>query len=107
MPRDAPASAQAQVAASGAHLYLVDGLIDDAGALVAALKAERGWFDVATLKEPYRVEGKKIMGFELAEQLDWHLPDAIVYPAGAAPASWACGRCLRNWRHSAGLDQPA
>jgi threonine synthase len=82
MPRDAPTSAQAQVAASGAHLYLVNGLIDDAGALVAALKEERGWFDVATLKEPYRVEGKKTMGFELAEQLDWHLPDAIIYPAG-------------------------
>lgn len=82
MPEDAPESARAQVAISLADLYLVKGLINDAGALVAALKEERGWFDVATLKEPYRAEGKKTMGFELAEQLDWRLPDAIIYPAG-------------------------
>ncbi len=82
MPVDAPESAKVQVAASGANLYLVRGLINDAGALVAALKEERGWFDVATLREPYRAEGKKTMGFELAEQLGWRLPDAIIYPAG-------------------------
>ncbi|HEU5367344.1 MAG TPA: threonine synthase [Ktedonobacterales bacterium] len=82
MPVDAPESAKVQVAASGADLYLVQGLINDAGAMVAALKEERGWFDVATLKEPYRAEGKKTMGFELAEQLGWRLPDAIIYPAG-------------------------
>ncbi|HEY7357983.1 MAG TPA: threonine synthase [Ktedonobacterales bacterium] len=82
MPVDAPESAKVQVAASGADLYLVQGLINDAGAMVAALKDERGWFDVATLKEPYRAEGKKTMGFELAEQLGWRLPDAIIYPAG-------------------------
>jgi threonine synthase len=82
MPEDAPESAKVQVAVSGANLYLVQGLINDAGAMVAALKEERGWFDVATLKEPYRAEGKKTMGFELAEQLGWRLPDAILYPAG-------------------------
>jgi len=82
MPEDAPESAMVQVAVSGAKLYLVKGLINDAGAMVAALKEERGWFDVATLKEPYRAEGKKTMGFELAEQLGWRLPDAILYPAG-------------------------
>ncbi len=82
MPVDAPESAKVQVAASGADLYLVQGLINDAGAMVAALKDDRDWFDVATLKEPYRAEGKKTMGFELAEQLGWRLPDAIVYPAG-------------------------
>ncbi|HEY7350044.1 MAG TPA: threonine synthase [Ktedonobacterales bacterium] len=82
MPADAPESAKVQVAASGANLYLVQGLINDAGAMVAALKEERGWFDVATLKEPYRAEGKKTMGFELAEQLGWRLPAAIIYPAG-------------------------
>ena len=82
MPEDAPESAKAQVAASLADLYLVRGLINDAGAMVAAVKEERGWFDVATLKEPYRAEGKKTMGFELAEQLGWRLPDAIIYPAG-------------------------
>lgn len=82
MPEDAQESAKVQVEALGAQLYLVKGLINDAGALVAALKEERGWFDVATLKEPYRVEGKKTMGYELAEQLGWRLPDAIIYPAG-------------------------
>ncbi len=82
MPEDAPESAKVQVAVSGTNLYLVKGLINDAGAMVAALKEERGWFDVATLKEPYRVEGKKTMGFELAEQLGWRLPDAVIYPAG-------------------------
>ncbi len=82
MPEDAQESTRVQVAASGAQLYLIKGLINDAGALVATLKAERGWFDVATLKEPYRAEGKKTMGYELAEQLGWHLPDAIIYPAG-------------------------
>lgn len=82
MPQDAPESAKVQVAVSGANLYLVQGLINDAGAMVAALKEERGWFDVATLKEPYRAEGKKTMGFELAEQLGWRLPDAVIYPAG-------------------------
>jgi threonine synthase len=82
MPADAPESAKAQVVVSLADLYLVQGLINDAGAMVAALKEERGWFDVATLKEPYRAEGKKTMGFELAEQLGWRLPDAIIYPAG-------------------------
>lgn len=82
MPEDAPESAKVEVAVSGANLYLVKGLINDAGAMVAALKEERGWFDVATLKEPYRAEGKKTMGFELAEQLGWRLPNAIIYPAG-------------------------
>src|SRR5579871_6871548 len=82
IPADAPESAKAQVAVSGADLYLVKGLINDAGAIVAAVKEERGWFDVATLREPYRAEGKKTMGLELAEQLGWRLPDAIIYPAG-------------------------
>ncbi len=82
MPQDAQESARVQVAVSGAALYLIQGLINDAGAIVAALKEARGWFDVATLKEPYRAEGKKTMGYELAEQLGWRLPDAILYPAG-------------------------
>jgi len=61
---------------------MVDGLISDCGKIVAARKEEEGWFDVSTLKEPYRVEGKKTMGYELAEQLDWKLPDVIIYPTG-------------------------
>ena len=61
---------------------LVDGLIDDCGKLVAAEAKEKGWHDVSTLKEPYRVEGKKSMGYELAEEFGWELPDVIVYPTG-------------------------
>ena len=66
----------------GAHLTLVDGLITDAGRAAAEQGAPLGWYDVSTLKEPYRLEGKKTMGYELAEQLEWRLPDWIVYPTG-------------------------
>lgn len=71
-----------EVRAMGGRLVLVEGLIDDCGKVSAALASEIGAFDVSTLKEPYRVEGKKTMGFELAEQRDWRLPDVIVYPTG-------------------------
>jgi threonine synthase len=67
---------------AGAQVELVDGLITDAGRIVAEHKEQEGWFDVSTLKEPYRVEGKKTIGFELAEQLGWRLPDVIIYPTG-------------------------
>ena len=66
----------------GARVTLVDGLITDCGRMVAEGRDREGWFDVSTLKEPYRIEGKKTMGYELAEQLDWQLPDVIVYPTG-------------------------
>lgn len=66
----------------GADVYRVNGLIDDCGAIVAGGKDDVGWFDVSTLKEPYRIEGKKTMGLELAEQLGWELPDVILYPTG-------------------------
>ena len=66
----------------GAHVETVDGLITDAGRICAGLAKEHGWYECATLKEPYRVEGKKTMGYEIAEQLDWKLPDAILYPTG-------------------------
>ncbi len=82
MPRDAPAANQTEVRAFGADLILVDGSISEAGKLAATLSKERGWFDVSTFKEPYRVEGKKTMGFELAEQFNWDLPDVILYPTG-------------------------
>src|SRR5207248_4754356 len=67
---------------TGAHVTLIDGLITDCGRIVGERKAAEGWFDVSTLKEPYRVEGKKTMGYELAEQLNWELPDVILYPTG-------------------------
>jgi threonine synthase len=81
MPTDAPEVTRRECAAVGARLYLVDGLIADAGALAAQAR-ERGWFVAATLTEPYRVEGKKTMGLEIAEQLGWRAPDVIVYPTG-------------------------
>ncbi len=82
MPQDAPAVMQAECVAYGARVLLVDGLINDAGAVIREGAARFGWFDVSTLKEPYRAEGKKTLGLELAEQLGWSLPDAIVYPTG-------------------------
>ena len=82
MPADAPAVNQVEVLVTGADLVLLDGLISDCGRLSAVIRDEVGAFDLSTLKEPYRVEGKKTMGLELAEQLDWRLPDAIVYPTG-------------------------
>ena len=82
MPQDAPPVFKAECRALGAKVYLVNGLINDAGKIVRKNGAQRGWFDVSTLKEPYRAEGKKTMGIELAEQLGWRLPDAIIYPTG-------------------------
>ena len=82
MPLDTPRPFIVECRAHGAEVELVDGLITDCGKLVAARKDAEGWFDVSTLKEPYRVEGKKTMGYELAEQCGWVLPDAILYPAG-------------------------
>lgn len=82
MPRDVPQANYIECKAFGANVTLVDGLISDCGKIVAARKDAEGWFDVSTLKEPYRIEGKKTMGYEVAEQLNWELPDAIFYPAG-------------------------
>ncbi|MBW2605855.1 MAG: threonine synthase [Deltaproteobacteria bacterium] len=82
MPEDAPPIPRGECAISGADLYLVDGLISDAGKIVSRAVKEYGWFDASTLKEPYRIEGKKTMGLEIAEQFDWKLPDVIIYPTG-------------------------
>jgi threonine synthase len=82
MPRDTPRANVVECQQTGAHVTLIDGLITDCGAEVARRKEAEGWFDVSTLKEPYRVEGKKTLGYELAEQLDWKLPDVIIYPTG-------------------------
>ncbi|HYN42748.1 MAG TPA: threonine synthase [Thermoanaerobaculia bacterium] len=82
MPRDTPKVFRIECEAYGAHVTLVDGLIDDCGRIVAQRKDAEGWFDVSTLKEPYRVEGKKTMGYEIAEQLGWKLPDVVIYPTG-------------------------
>jgi threonine synthase len=82
MPRDVPALFQVECRQLGAQVTLVDGLINDCGVKVREGVAQYGWFDVSTLKEPYRVEGKKTMGYELAEQFGWTLPDVIIYPTG-------------------------
>jgi threonine synthase len=82
MPRDVPQANYIECRAAGAHVTLVDGLISDCARIVASRKDEEGWFDVSTLKEPYRIEGKKTMGYEVAEQFRWQLPDAIFYPCG-------------------------
>ncbi|HJT67804.1 MAG TPA: threonine synthase, partial [Pyrinomonadaceae bacterium] len=82
MPRDTPRANVVECELTGAHVTLMDGLITDCGAEVGRRKEAEGWFDVSTLKEPYRVEGKKTLGYELVEQLDWKLPDVIIYPTG-------------------------
>jgi threonine synthase len=82
MPKDVPIANRLEVEAAGAKLTLVDGLISDCGRMVAERKDKEGWFDLSTLKEPFRIEGKKTMGYEVAEQMNWMLPDAILYPTG-------------------------
>jgi len=81
-PDDTPKINVREIQLQGADTYLVNGLINDCGKIVLEGRNKTGWFDVSTLKEPYRIEGKKTMGFELAEQMDWTLPDAIFYPTG-------------------------
>ena len=82
MPQDVPQANFIECKAYGARVTLVDGLISDCGRMVAERGPVEGWFDISTLKEPYRIEGKKTMGYEVAEQLGWELPDAIFYPTG-------------------------
>lgn len=82
MPKDTPFANMEESRIAGAEVVLVDGLISDAAALAGEKARAEGWFDVSTFKEPYRVEGKKVMGYELAEAFDWQLPDVIIYPTG-------------------------
>jgi threonine synthase len=82
MPRDTPRANIVECRELGAHVTLVDGLITDCGAEITRRKTKEGWFDMSTLKEPYRVEGKKTLGYEIAEQFNWQLPDSILYPTG-------------------------
>jgi threonine synthase len=97
MPAAAPAITRAQCVAAGAELYLVDGLIGDAGRRVADAVARRtGYLNVATLREPYRIEGKKTMGLEIAEQLGWRMPDVIVYPTGGGVGIIGIYKALRE-----------
>jgi threonine synthase len=96
MPEGAPLITRDECAAAGADLYLVKGLISDCGRIVAQSVSEHGWFDASTLKEPYRVEGKKTMGFEIAEQFGWEAPDVILYPTGGGVGLIGIFKALRE-----------
>ncbi len=96
MPQDAPVINRKEVAITGADLYLVNGLISDAGKIVGRAIAEYGWYDASTLKEPYRIEGKKTMGLEIMEQLDWKVPDVIIYPTGGGVGIIGIYKALRE-----------
>src|SRR5437764_6834508 len=98
-PRDAPETCIQQARLYGAEVELIPGLISDAGHVANEVSRQRGWFNVSTLREPYRIEGKKTMGFELAEQLGWQLPDAIIYPIGGGTG------IVGMWKAFAELDQ--
>lgn len=94
MPKDVPLTNRLECLIYGAEVTLVDGLIHDCARLVAERKESEGWFDMSTLKEPYRVEGKKTMGYEIAEGLGWSLPDAIVYPTGGGTGLIGMGKAF-------------
>ena len=107
MPAAAPAINRAECAVAGAELYLVDGLIGDAAEIVAAaLPGRPGYADVATLREPYRLEGKKTMGYEIAEQLGWRLPDVIVYPTGGGVGIIGIHKALDEMRELGWVTGP-
>ena len=99
MPDDTPRANVIECEQTGAHVTLMPGLITDCGAEVARRKEAEGWFDVSTLKEPYRVEGKKTLGYEVAEQFDWELPDVIIYPTGGGTG------LIGMWKAFAEMEQ--
>jgi threonine synthase len=99
MPKDVPVANFIEAKAFGANVTLVDGLISDCAKLVTEGKAKQGWFDLSTLKEPYRIEGKKTMGFEAAEQFDWDLPDAIFYPTGGGVGMIGMWKAFEELEH--------
>ena len=104
MPRAAPVITRWEVVAAGGTLRLVDGLIGDAGRYVAGLVAGGGVFDASTLKEPYRIEGKKTMGYEIVEQLGWRVPSAILYPTGGGVGLIGIWKALAELRALGWLD---
>ncbi len=104
MPRDVPRANAVECEAYGADVRYVEGLITDAGRLVGELSAEYGWFDVSTLKEPYRIEGKKTMGYELFEQLEGRLPDVIFYPTGGGTGMVGMWKAFDEMQHLGWID---
>jgi len=104
VPRDTPPAAVAEALIGGAHVFTVEGSIADAGKIVAKLAPQIGWFDLSTLKEPYRLEGKKTMGLELAEQLGWAMPDFLVYPTGGGTGLVGIAKAYEELRAMGWLD---
>jgi threonine synthase len=102
MPQSAPHVNRLETVMTGADAFLVDGLISDAGAITGRAVKKYGWFDAATLKEPYRIEGKKTLGFEIAEQLGWTVPDVIIYPTGGGVGLIGIDKALREL-HALGI----
>jgi threonine synthase len=107
MPADTPMVNRYEAALYGAHAYVVDGLISDCGAIVRDGIEAMGWFDLSTLKEPYRIEGKKTMGLELADQLDWQLPDVILYPTGGGTGLIGMWKAFAELEAMGWLEDPA
>ena len=107
MPETTPQVIQRETAAYGADVWLVPGSIVDAGAVVKRACAQHGWYDASTLKEPYRIEGKKTMGFELAEQMEWSLPEVIVYPTGGGVGLIGMWKAFQELREIGWLDADA
>ncbi len=107
MPRNTPAAIQVECEVLGAHVTLIDGNISACGAWVREHAAPNGWFDLSTLKEPYRVEGKKTMGFEVCEQLGWTLPDVILYPTGGGTGLVGMWKAFHEMRELGWLDPEA
>ena len=105
-PEDTPEINLSEIALLGAGVFRVNGLIDQCGAIVGAGKEAMGWFDASTLKEPYRIEGKKTMGLELAEQLDWTLPDTIFYPTGGGTGLIGMWKAFAELKEIGWLDGP-
>jgi threonine synthase len=106
LPQDAPESTKIECEQMGARVYLVNGLINDAGMMVTRGKKEFEWYDVSTLKEPYRVEGKKTMGYEIAEQLNWTLPDFIIYPTGEGTNIIGMWKAFRELEQLGWISKP-
>jgi threonine synthase len=104
MPADAPEATRKEVALAGAELTLIDGLIGDAGRLSGELAEAEGLFDLSTLKEPYRAEGKKTMGYEIAEQMGWRMPDAIIYPTGGGTGIVGIWKAIEEMEELGWLD---
>src|SRR5436309_10543440 len=106
MPEDTPAINKKECYLAGAKTFLVNGLITDCGRIVGEGKKVKGWFDLSTLKEPYRIEGKKTMGLELAEQFEWELPDVILYPTGGGTGLIGMWKAFKELDHLGWLNSP-